>query len=170
MPSLYLSELRRRIGFANQILMRDSYGDTPAYRLVFCTGSAHGVEQVSHLAHRYEKELKDRARPGQTDFFSDQEERQQLTALRDRIQKVGIEHNLITPKQIRHVLVSELFGLYSSTDYAKAIRELVSSEIVARDNAVGIKDNERLQFIDPPQGSLLSPGCSLTVSPMRDLA
>ncbi len=34
---LYLSELRRRIGFANQILMRDNYGDTPAYRLVFGT-------------------------------------------------------------------------------------------------------------------------------------
>jgi three-Cys-motif partner protein len=152
---LYLSELRRRIGFANQILMRDNYGDTPAYRLVFCTGSAHGVEQVSHLAHRYEKEIKDRARPGQTDLFSDQEERQQLTALRDHIQTVGIQHKLITPKQIRHVLVPELFGLYSSTDYAKAIRELVSSEIVARDNAVGIKDNERLRFIESAQGSLL---------------
>jgi hypothetical protein len=167
---LYLSELRRRIGFANQILMRDNYGDTPAYRLVFCTGSAHGVEQVSHLAHRYEKELKDRARPGQTDFFSDQEERQQLTALRDHIQKLGVQRKLITPREIRHALVPELFGLYSSTNYSKAIRELVVSNVIERDNAVGMKDDERLQFIDPPQVSLLSLGCSSTVSPMRDLA
>jgi three-Cys-motif partner protein len=86
---LYLSELRRRIGFANQILLRDNYGDRPVYRLVFCTGSLHGVEQVSHLAHRYETELKDRARPGQIDFFSDQEERQQLAALRDHIETLG---------------------------------------------------------------------------------
>lgn len=73
---LYLSELRDRVGFADHILMRDNYGDAPAYRLVFCTGSPHGPEQVSHLAHRYEVELKERSRPGQTDFFSEQEDRQ----------------------------------------------------------------------------------------------
>jgi len=55
--------------------MRDNYRDLPAYRLVFCTGSPDSVEQVSHLAHRYENDLEDRARPGQTDLFSDQEER-----------------------------------------------------------------------------------------------
>jgi three-Cys-motif partner protein len=152
---LYLSELRRRIGFANQILMRDNYGDTPAYRLVFCTGSPHGVEQVSHLAHRYETELKDRARPGQIDLFSEQEARQQLTALRDRIQALGVQRDPITPQEIRHLLVPELFGLHSSTDYAKAIRELVARGTVDRDNPVGIKDDERLRFIEPAQGSLL---------------
>jgi three-Cys-motif partner protein len=154
---LYLSELRGRIGFANQILMRNNYADQPAYRLVFCTGSPHGVEQVSHLAHRHETDLKNRAHPGQLDFFSDQDRRQRLTALRDHIQMLGIQRQFITPRDIRHTLVPELFGLYSSSDYAEAIRELIASEIVDRDNAVGIKDDERLRFIEPPQGSLLSP-------------
>jgi len=152
---LYVAELRRRIGFANQILIRDSAGVSPAYRLVFCTGSVHGVEQVSHLAHRYETELKDRARPGQTDFFSDQEERRHLAALRDHIQALGVRRGLVSPQEIRHALVPELFGLYSSTDYARAIRELVPSGIIDRDNAVGIKDDERLRFIEPAQGSLV---------------
>ena len=30
---LYVSELRRRVGFADQILMRDLWTDAPAYRL-----------------------------------------------------------------------------------------------------------------------------------------
>jgi three-Cys-motif partner protein len=154
---LYLSELRQRIGFANQILMRDNDLDAPAYRLVFCTGSPHGVEQVSHLAHRYESELKERARPGQTDFFSDQEERQHVTNLRDRIQALGLRRTLITPQEIRHALVPELFGLYSSSDYAKAIRELVANGVVERVTAVGIREDERLQFVEPAQGSLLGP-------------
>ena len=153
--ALYLSELRRRIGFANQILMRDNHVDAAAYRLVFCTGSPHGVEQVSHLAHRYETELKDRARPGQIEFFSDQEDRQDLTRLRDRIQALGLRHKLIAAQDLRHLLVPELFGLYSTSDYAKAIRELVATGIIERGNAIGIKDDERLRFIEPAQGSLL---------------
>lgn len=153
---LYLSELRGRIGYAHQIRMRDNLNDRPAYRLIFCTGSPHGVELMSHLAHRYEHELKERARPRQTDLFSDQEERQRLTALRDHIEALGIKQRFMTPQEIRHLTTPERFGRYSTTDYAKAIRELVAAGVIERANAVGIKDEEHLHFIEPPQGSLLA--------------
>jgi hypothetical protein len=44
---LYLSELRKRISYANEIKMRDAFSDRAAYRLVFCTDSPHGVELMS---------------------------------------------------------------------------------------------------------------------------
>jgi len=49
---LYLSELRTRIRYAHQIPIRDTYIDRPAYRLVFCTNSPHGVELMSDRARR----------------------------------------------------------------------------------------------------------------------
>jgi three-Cys-motif partner protein len=152
---LYVAELRRRVGFADQIPMRDHWGDTPPYRLVFCTGSPHGMEQVSHLAHRLEAELKARLRPGQMDLLADYEERARLTELRDAIQALGVERGTITPLEIRHVLVPKRFGLHSTTDYAKAIRELVGVRVIQRENTVGIKDDEQLTFVPPAQGSLL---------------
>jgi len=75
---------------------------------------------------------------------------------RDRIQILGLRRGPVTSRELRHALVPELFGLYSSTDYAKAIRELVASNIIERDNGVGIKDDEPLRFIEPAQGSLLN--------------
>ena len=55
-----LDQLRRAAGSTpHQIRMRDHYSDRPAYRLMFATGSAHGVELMSDIAHRYEQSLKD---------------------------------------------------------------------------------------------------------------
>ncbi len=118
------------------------------------------MEQVSHLAHRHEAELKARLRPGQMNLLTDQEERAQLTELRDAIQALGVERGTSTPLEIRHVLVPKRFGLHSTTDYAKAIRELVAAgaiqrENIQRENTVGIKDDEPLTFVPPAQGSLL---------------
>jgi three-Cys-motif partner protein len=153
---LYVSELRRRVGFADQIPMRDRWGDTPPYRLVFCTGSTHGMEQVSHLAYRYEAELKARLLPGQMNLLAEQEEHAKQAELRDAIQALGIERVSITPLEIRHALVPQRFGLHSNSHYAKAIRDLVARDIIKRESPVGIKDDERLTFVPPAQGSLLS--------------
>jgi three-Cys-motif partner protein len=152
---LYVSELRSRVGFADQIPMHDRWGDVPPYRLAFCTGSPHGMEQVSNLAYRLADDLKARMRPGQMNLLAEQEERERLTALRDTVQALGIKRGTISSLEIRHTLVPTRFGLHATSDYAKTIRELVTSGVIRRDTAVGIKDDERLTFAPPAQGSLL---------------
>jgi three-Cys-motif partner protein len=152
---LYVSELRSRVGFADQIPMRDHWGDVPPYRLVFCTGSPHGIEQMSHLAHKHEAELKARMLPGQMNLLADNEEREKLTALRNAIEALGIERGTITLDEIRHTLVPKRFRLHAHNDYAKAVRELVKAGVIERDTPTGIKDDEPLTFVPPAQGSLL---------------
>jgi three-Cys-motif partner protein len=56
---LYLEQLRDRgWQYAHQIRMREHHADRPAYRLMFATGSPHGVELMSDIACRYEQSLK----------------------------------------------------------------------------------------------------------------
>jgi hypothetical protein len=82
-------------------------------------------------------------------------ERQRLTDLRDRVFAVGRAAGTATRERLVHEIAPQQFGLYTSTDYAKAIRELVNLGCIDRPNAVAIKDREPLRFIDPPQTSLL---------------
>jgi three-Cys-motif partner protein len=155
---LYLSELRLRIGYAHQIAIRDAYSDRPAYRLVFCTGSAHGVELMSDIACRYETKLKEAYDAGTMTLWEDQEARQRLTDLRDSVHVAGLRHGTATREQIIHEMAPKHFGEYTSTDYARAIRELVKAGLVERANAVGIEPREPLRFVQPAQGSLLQSG------------
>jgi three-Cys-motif partner protein len=155
---LYLSELRLRVGYAHQIQIRDAYVDRPSYRLVFCTGSPHGVELMSDIACRYEAGLKDEHEAGAMTLWQDQEARQRLTDLRDLVHAAGLRLGNATREQIIHELAPKHFGLYTSTDYAKAIRELVSLGLIARGSSTGIEPREQLQFVEPAQGSLLLSG------------
>jgi len=155
---LYLSELRLRIGYAHQIPIRDAFSDRPAYRLVFCTGSAHGVELMSDIARRYEARLKETHDAGTMTLWEDQEARQRLTDLRDAIHAAGLLHGTVTREQIIHELAPKHFGKYTSTEYARAIRELVGMGLIERQDAVGIEPREPLRFVRPAQGSLLLSG------------
>jgi three-Cys-motif partner protein len=152
---LYLSELRLRIGYAHQIPIRDAYGDRPAYRLVFCTGSAHGVELMSDIACRYELKLKEEHDAGAMTLWEDQDARQRLTELRDAIHAAGLRRSSATREQLIHELAPKHFGEYTSTEYARAIRELVSMGLIERESAVRIEPREPLLFVQPAQGSLL---------------
>jgi three-Cys-motif partner protein len=152
---LYLSELRTRIGYAHQVRMRDHYAQRAAYRLVFCTNSTHGVELMSDIACRYETELKATADAGAMTFWADQEAIQRMTDLRDAVYAAGLRRGTATREQIIHELAPKLFGLYTSTDYAVVIRELIAAGRIDRGNAKGIEPRESLRFIEPAQGSLL---------------
>jgi three-Cys-motif partner protein len=153
---LYLSELRTRIRYAHQIPIRDTYSDRPAYRLVFCTNSPHGVELMSDRARRYETALKDKQEAGARTLWAEEEERQHLADLRDSVHSSGVRKGLATPEEVVHELVPTLFGKHTSTDYAKVIRELVNVGLIKRADAVGIAPREALKFVEPAQGSLLS--------------
>jgi hypothetical protein len=152
---LYLSELRLRIGYAHQIAIRDTYSDRPAYRLVFCTGSPHGVELMSDIACRYKAKLKEEHDAGAMTLWEDQDARQRLTNLRDTIHSAGLRWSTATREQIIHELAPKHFGEHTSTEYARAIRELVNMGLIERDNATGIEPREPLRFVEPAQGSLL---------------
>jgi three-Cys-motif partner protein len=155
---LYLSELRLRIGYAHQIAIRDAYNDRPAYRLVFCTGSPHGVELMSDIACRYETKLKEEHDAGTMTLWEDQDARQRLTDLRDAVHAAGLRRGLATREQIIHELAPKHFGEFTSTEYARAVRELVNTGLIERENAVGIEAREPLRFVEPAQGSLLLSG------------
>jgi three-Cys-motif partner protein len=152
---LYLSELRLRIGYAHGISIRDTYNDRPAYRLVFCTESPHGVELMSDIAYRYETGLKEQHDAGTMTLWEDQEARQRLTDLRDAVHSAGLRSGTASREQIIHELAPHYFGQYTSTHYAKAIRELVTLGLIERETSVGIEPREPLRFIEPAQGSLL---------------
>ena len=157
---LYLSELRKRISYANEIKMRDSFSDRAAYRLVFCTDSPHGVELMSDIACRYERSLREVAEAGAMTLWADQEERQHLTDLRDAVYKVGRRRRVATREQIIHELVPKLFGQYITSEYAKVVRELVSAGLIDRRTPTGIGTREELRFVEPDQGSLLNQAIS----------
>jgi hypothetical protein len=140
--------------------MRDSFSDRAAYRLVFCTDSPHGVELMSDIACRYERGLKEVAEAGAMTLWGDQEERQHLTNLRDVVYEVGLRRRVATREQIVHELAPKFFGRYITSEYAKVIRELVSTGLIARATPIGIGPREDLRFVEPEQGSLLSQAMS----------
>lgn len=155
--NLYLDQLRHSgWQYAAQIRMRDHYSDRPSYRLMFATGSAHGVELMSDIAYRYEQSLKEEQDAGVMTLWHHDDERQRLTDLRNRIFAAGLAAGTASREQLIHELAPQLFGLYTSTEYAKAIRELVQVGRIDRPNATGIEPRESLRFIEPPQTSLFA--------------
>ncbi len=153
---LYLEQLRNNgWQFADQIRMRDHYSGRPAYRLMFATGSAHGVALMSDIACRYERSLKEEEAAGVMTLWYHDDERQHLTNLRDEIHRTGLARGGMSRERLIHELAPRLFGLYTSTDYAKAVRELVSANLIARPDAVAIEPHEVLSFVEPAQTSLL---------------
>lgn len=153
---LFMSQLRSRgFEFVHQIAVRDNLADRSRYRLVFCTSSPHGVELMSDIACRYERGLAEEAAAGQGSLLSEIESREDESRLIDAIHKLGLEREIMTREKIRHVLVPRSFGLYTSTDYNRAIVELVKRGGIDRDTAVAIQDREDLRFRDFAHGSLL---------------
>lgn len=152
---VYLEQLRS-VGwsYAHQIRLRDRYSQRPAYRLMFATGSAHGVELMSDITCAYERSLKEEEDAGRMTLWQHHDESQHLADLRDRIFAFGREQETATPQDAIHQLAPQLFGLYRTSEYNKAIRELVQAGRIRRPNANGIEPRERLTFIEPPQTSL----------------
>ena len=154
---LYLGVLRDRgFTYAHQIPIRDHYSDRPSYRLIFCTRSAHGVDLMSDRACRYERQLKDVDDAGARTLFQDDEEREALTHLRDRVYEAGLRRGTASTLELVHELCPELFGRYLRSEYAKVVRELVDRALIDRSSPRGIDERELLRFVEPPQGSLLA--------------
>jgi three-Cys-motif partner protein len=156
---LYLSQLKTR-GFqhAHQISIRDRYWDRTSYRLIFCTNSIHGVDVMSDRVCRYERELKETSEAGQLDFFSEPTEQEQHAALMGRIHEIGLRSGRMSREDVRHALVSESFGQYTTPDYARAIRDLVKANLIRRKTVKGISEREPLRFVERAQASLLETG------------
>jgi hypothetical protein len=53
-----------------------------------------------------------------------------------------------------HQLVADRFGQFTITEYNKAVRTLVAEERIDRPTPKGIKDDEQLRFVSPPQQSM----------------
>lgn len=155
---LYLSQLRERgFRYAQQVRMRDALDARPPYRLIFCTESPHGVELMSDMACVYERSLWDRANEGTFDMMLAEETRTRGDGrLRDLIHEIGLAKGVLTRQQIVHTLAPRLFGEYRTSDYAKAIRELVSNGGIDRPSSKGIEDKEELRFVPLAQQSLLT--------------
>jgi hypothetical protein len=153
---LYLSQLRTRgIRYAHQIRMRNRYPDRSPYRLIFGTDSDHGVDVMSDRVARYEAELFAEWRPGQLDFFTPNERAAATARLADRIHWVGLRNGRSSRGEVRRALAPELFGEFNTTDYAKAIRQLVTDGRINRRDAIGIRDDEPLRYVEPAQQSLI---------------
>jgi three-Cys-motif partner protein len=154
---LYLSQLRERgFRYAHQIAMRDTLQSRPQYRLVFCTESPHGVELMSDIACVYERSLWDTANDGTLDLMMEQQRRGNVDGrLMDAIHELGVDHRSLTRREIVHSLAPRFFGEHRTSDYAKAIRELVARGGIERATAKGIEELEKLQFVAFPQQSLL---------------
>lgn len=154
---VYIDQLRKSgWRYAHQIRMRDRYSDRPAYRLMFATCSPHGVELMSDIVCRYEQSLLNEETAGVMTLWHDDAERQRLTGLSRRIFDAGITAGMASRDEIIHKLAPQLFGLYTSTEYARAIRELVQAGRIDRPSATGIEPREQLKFIEPPQTSLFA--------------
>jgi three-Cys-motif partner protein len=154
---LYLSQLRERgFRYVHQIRMRHSFQARPRFRLVFCTESPHGVELMSDMACVYERSLWDGAHEGTFDLVLAEDARAHGDArLRDLIHEAGLAAGTATRQQIVHTLAPRLFGEYRTSDYAKAIRELVASGGIDRPSPKGIEEKEELRFVALAQQSLL---------------
>ena len=153
---LYLSQLQTRgVLYAYQIRMRNRYPDRSPYRLIFCTDSDHGVDVMSDRVARYEAELLAEWKPGQFDFFTANERAAAAARLADRIHEVGLRNGRFSQGEVRRALAPELFGEFNATEYAKAIRQLVKEGRINRRDAVGIRDDEPLRFVEPAQQCLM---------------
>lgn len=154
---LYRAQLAERgVRHAHEIRMRDGWTDRPRYRLIFGTGSTHGVELMSDIACRYERELYDAAHEGSFELIWEEQRRAEaLGALRDRIYEYGLEHHGCTPDEITRNLSPRFFGEYTRTDYNEAIRQLVKQGAIDRGTVRGIKHDEPLRFVVRSQQSLL---------------
>ena len=152
---VYLEQLRDNgWRYAHQIPMRDTYSRRPAYRLMFATDSPHGVELMSDIACAHERSLRDEEEAGRMTLWHHDDERQCLTDLRDRIFAFGLSQGTASPQDAIHQLAPQLFGLYRTSDYNRAIRELVAAGCIKRPDPYGIDRREPLQFVEPPQSSL----------------
>lgn len=155
---LYCSQLRERgFAYAHPIPMRDHADQRARYTLVFVTNSLHGVDLMSDIACNYRRDQVDHKNEGSFELLWEEGRREDIIegALRDDIHRLGLSLGSATPQQLRHGLVSERFGLFKASDYAKAIRMLVDEKGIDRASATGIKDTELLAFVSPPQQSLL---------------
>jgi hypothetical protein len=124
---------------------------------VFCTESPHGVELMSDIVCVYERGLWDRAHERTFDLVLAEESRSRGDgALRDRVHALGLAHGTLSRQEIVHRLAPQHFGEYRSSEYAKAIRELVVRGGVLRDSPKGIEDREPLKFVGLAQQSLIS--------------
>lgn len=153
---LYASELRTR-GFdhVHEIRMRDHYPDRPKYRLVFCTRSPHGVELMSYFACEYERELFDRHYEGSFDLFWIKQTREAARAtLREEIHALGVSRGTLSRREIVHALTPAHFGEFLGSEYDEAIRSLVDRGGIERKSRKGIKETERLAFVQLPQFNL----------------
>jgi hypothetical protein len=155
---IYLAQLRERgFEYADQIRMRNHWADGTRYRLVFATRSPHGITLMSDIACRYERGLYEEHLAGQGDLLAELEERKRNAQLRDDIHRTGMQLGMsATSQTIMHRLVPHRFGHFTTTDYNRAIRELVKAGLVERETPSGIKETEPLRFVLPAQGSLLS--------------
>lgn len=93
-------------------------------------------------------------------FSVDQETIQRMTYLRDAVHAVGLRRGTATREEIIHELAPKLFGLYTSTDYAKAIRELVRDGLIARPTAKASNRASRCSSSSPRRAR-----CSAEVQP-----
>lgn len=154
---LYCDQLRRRgLKYVYPIPMRDRHGARARYTLVYGTNSPHGVDLMSDIACRYDRDQHDQTHEGTLLPAFEQANREaDLGALLDDIHGAGLAAGFATPDELRFKLVPERFGLYLRKEYAAMIRKLVTEEKINRSTPTGIKDNERLEFIQPAQGSLL---------------
>jgi three-Cys-motif partner protein len=153
---LYISQLRARgFEFVHQIRIRDRQRDRSRYRLIFCTGSPHGVDFMSDIACRYERSLAEKELDGQGDLLAENESQERQAGLMEAVHALGVERGVITREEVRHRLVPQCFGEHTSTDYNRAVADLVRREGIERESPVGIKDREELHFVPFSQGSLL---------------
>ena len=154
---LYLSQLRERgFRYVHQIRMRESLNARPRFRLVFCTDSPHGVELMSDIACVYERSLWDEAHAGTFDLLLAEKARACGDGvLRDFVYEAGLAAKTATRQQLIHTLTPRIFGQYRTSDYAKAIRQLVACGAIDRASHTGIGEQEPLRFVLLEQQSLL---------------
>lgn len=154
--ALYCSQLKSKgFRYAHRIPMRDSHGKRARYTLVFSTNSPHGVDMMSDIACRYRRGQYDEAHEGSFDLLWEEGRREDdIGALRDEVYGIGFPLGVATREQLRHLLVDRRFGDYTTTDYAKAVRGLVTEDRIDRVGNKGIGDDEPLRFVAPPQQSI----------------
>ncbi|HEY3544141.1 MAG TPA: three-Cys-motif partner protein TcmP [Gaiellaceae bacterium] len=153
---LYANQLRSRgFNFVHEIRMRDEYPDRPKYRLVFATRSPHGVELMSTFACEYERQLHDRHYEGSFELEWEKERRAaRLAQLQGEIHALGVSRGAMTQQEILHELAPLHFGEFLTTEYHREIRKMVDTGGIDRPSHTGIKNRERLTFVEKPQQTL----------------
>jgi ribosomal protein L19E len=152
---LYMSELRKLRKYVNQIHVRDAFHDRPPYRLIFCTDSAHGVELMSDISRKYEKDLFEEHEAGQSSLFAVHDNQVRRAKVYDSVMAAGLRRGSATSEELIHELTPTMFGEFESKEYRAAIRQLVNDGVIVRKDSVGIDPHETLKFVAPSQSSLL---------------